>query len=606
MGFFRYTRIFCVFLLIFVCSAGHAKTDDPNHLTQRIEVVERELAIERQVSQNNRDINDKRLADFATLATMQGSHTTWVGNLVAIISVVITLLVFSAGFITYVSVKSRAVKEAQDAAERWFEKNARLLSDKVRLLEEQVHNALEVIASHETKVHNEASAVQTALAKKLREVSQAFESRQDDSQAREVSIAVATDVTASSVGSGGSEKPSTSSGVAEEYYRQANLFEDAQNYEAALRAFDAAIASSSESSVFDQAKYLASKGLFLINRERYEQSVSVFDEVIQRYSGSEDDGAKVQYAFSLLSKGTALGKLGQREEELDCFDRVAREFDTSTSPSLKLIVMTALTRKAFALTEAGDNEARIQQLNEIISKYGDSLDEMLQVPLARVLAHKGTALIDGNEYAEAISTLEDLVKRFESSSNETLAEIVAEALISISTVYDLQKLSELEMRAYDRVVSHFNLHKFDQLRRFAADALYYKGLTLANLNRLEDEIMVYNEIDRLFSSDTSESVRRRIAEGLWQKGASQAALGKRDVAVATFEELDRRFSGDSFGKTQVAVARALFRRAEILSQQGQTEEAVRLKLEFAKRYANASDAEVRDVYNKLSESVSTT
>jgi chaperonin cofactor prefoldin len=113
-------------LALTVC-IGHTATSeklataaDLAQVQQQLQTQGQELVIHKHTLQISLESTDKRLADFATLATMQGSHTTWVGNLVAGASILVTVLLFFGGFWGYFSVKARALKEAREAAEHWF------------------------------------------------------------------------------------------------------------------------------------------------------------------------------------------------------------------------------------------------------------------------------------------------------------------------------------------------------------------------------------------------------------------------------------------------------------------------------------------------------
>ena len=122
---------FALYLIFATCASYAAEPEKalaPATLEQTQELVhqlEQELAIHKQTLQQSLDANDKRLADLGALTTMQGSHTTsWVGNLVILVSIGIAVLVSAAGFLTYFSAATRARDEARHVVKEWFDEEA--------------------------------------------------------------------------------------------------------------------------------------------------------------------------------------------------------------------------------------------------------------------------------------------------------------------------------------------------------------------------------------------------------------------------------------------------------------------------------------------------
>jgi Tfp pilus assembly protein PilO len=116
------------FLFCILCAADKpALQADLDKLQDQIRTLDKDLAVLKETSSLKLDAQDKRLADVG-LTTAQhanhlaavANHTTTMGNYISYTSILITVLVLGAGFITYFSAKSKAELEARDAAEKWF------------------------------------------------------------------------------------------------------------------------------------------------------------------------------------------------------------------------------------------------------------------------------------------------------------------------------------------------------------------------------------------------------------------------------------------------------------------------------------------------------
>lgn len=580
---------------------ARAESDKNDQLSNRIEAVEREIAVAKITNERAFESNDKRLSDFATLATMQGSHTTWVGNVVAMFSVLITILVFGAGFATYITSRNRAIIEARDAAEKWFARNAVDLSSRLSALEEQARNALREIDKHKSKVEDGAQEVQRAFEKKLEEVGNAIERKQNvleeqtESLFEEGKEARSLQPKDSSISSNNSDKT-----TAESLFVEANELEDAGDFAGALDAYDKAINISGDSSEFDKAKYRASKGLFFLNRQRYQEAISEFDEVIEIFGDSLDPGVQVQVAFAMLTKTSALEKLERHDEEIELYRQLSDFIEGKNVQALRVIEITLLIRRAMAARKLGDHNSQLEYLNQILVKFGDDTDEYIAVPAARALTLRARVLSEMNRYNDALETYGQIIAKYDRSGSGDLAEVVAQALMGQASVYKSMASVEKEIESFDEIIEKFSGSDVEKLRDYATDAFLYKGLALARNKRFADEIKVYDELDRRFSSHSTMSIRSKVAEGLYQKARSLSVLDRTELALATFEEVDRRFGADENSSTRLVVAKSIVGKIESLLRDKHVNMARLAHRDFNLRYANDSSVEIAKLKEKLS------
>lgn len=138
---------------------------DLEKLQEQIRIIDKDLIIQKEISVVRLDAQDKRLGDIALTTAQQANHlaaisnqTTTVGNYIGVTSVLITVFVFGAGFITYISAKSKAKDEARDASALWFKQNAADLQKEIEKLRAEAQKVSEQIESHGNQIASEASS----------------------------------------------------------------------------------------------------------------------------------------------------------------------------------------------------------------------------------------------------------------------------------------------------------------------------------------------------------------------------------------------------------------------------------------------------------------
>jgi tetratricopeptide (TPR) repeat protein len=307
-----------------------------------------ELAIHKHTLQISLESADKRLADFATLATMQGSHTTWVGNLVAWASILVTILLFFGGFWGYFSVKARAEKEAREAAEQWFiENNRELISrmEQLQLKAKEIENRFSHIT---TGVENKAEKFHQlidGISKEANEAAKRVMQSQPDGN-------VKTDPSKSPVNAqttqllqqasdelkGKAEKEFTAN---EHYVRGASLYASG-NFQGALSSFESAIQAAVNASALEQVNYLFAKAITLGGLGKLEEEVKVYNEMDQRFGSDLEPGVREQVVRGLVNKGVSLGEQGKSEETIKVYDEMDRRFGSGVAPGIRALVAKAL------------------------------------------------------------------------------------------------------------------------------------------------------------------------------------------------------------------------------------------------------------------------
>jgi Flp pilus assembly protein TadD len=155
------------------------------------------------------------------------------------------------------------------------------------------------------------------------------------------------------------------------HFKQGNLFAASTEWEAAIAAYDAALAIKP-----DYHEALNNKGVALVNLGRYEAAISAYDAAL---------AIKPDYHEALYNKGVALGNLGRYEAAISAYDAAL---------AIKPDDPEALNNKGVTLGNLGRYEAAIAAYDAALAIKPDD-------PVA--LNNKGVTLGNLDRYEAAIA-----------------------------------------------------------------------------------------------------------------------------------------------------------------------------------------------------------
>ena len=397
----------CLTLILCVGHAGQAdkpaSAADLASVQQQLQAQGQELAIHKHTLQISLDSADKRLADFATLATMQGSHTTWVGNVVALASIFITFLVFIGGFMTFKRAKEEAQTEARDASEKWFGENSKALNEQIAQLEKQAKEAVAAIAIHTSSVEAKADmAHQTIVdsARQVRDVANALMQSQSSFNALPGSPLRPADPDAAKqvrqISEALKAKPEADFTADEYFVRGADLFTNG-NFQGALDAFEATLLASGHAPAIDQVKYLFAKAIALGALNRSEEAIQVYEALDARFGQDTSPGVREPVAKGLMNKGFRLGTLGRFEEAIQVYEALDARFGQDASPGVREQVARVLNGLGFtkimqAKANWADEALRQASLSSAVTVLARALTQCSSETRAMVLGNLGYGL----------------------------------------------------------------------------------------------------------------------------------------------------------------------------------------------------------------------
>ena len=140
-------------------------------------------------------------------------------------------------------------------------------------------------------------------------------------------------------------------------------------------------------------------------------AIAVYDEVIERFGGSDVPALQEGVARALVNKGVAKRQLGDSAAAIAVYDEVIERFGGSDVPDLLVEVARALVNKGVAKRQLGDSAAAIAVYDEVIERFGGSDMPALQEGVARALVNKGMGQTEIGRPEEALHTCEELEQR---------------------------------------------------------------------------------------------------------------------------------------------------------------------------------------------------
>ena len=242
----------------------------------------------------------------------------------------------------------------------------------------------------------------------------------------------------------------------------------------------------------------------------------------KEFIGPEDEverfRSSVSVAQALIFKGVRQGQLGKAEAEIATYDEVIERFGGSDAPELQEQVAMALVFKGVRQGQLGEAEAEIATYNEVIERFGGSDAPELQKRVAQALVFKGITQGQLGKAEAAIATYDEVIERFEGSDAPELQEQVAMALVNKGVRQGQLGKAEAEIATYDEVIERFGGSDAPELQKRVARALVNKGVRQGQLGKAEAAIATYDEvIERFGGSDAPELQEQVATKALWRQ-----------------------------------------------------------------------------------------
>ena len=379
----------------------------------------------------------------------------------------------------------------------------------------------------------------------------------------------------------GNTDESTELAAATDQFNNAVELENRNRTEEALSAYDEVIRRFGESETPGVlglvAKALVNKGTLLVggglldglNLE--ENAMSVLDEAINRSFESKPPAHPDLLSMRHVNKGPGMDRVNNA---LDIYDEVVQRFGESEKPDLLEAVAAALMGKGALFGVLKLPQKALAAFDEVMRRFRESKTTMVPQLAAMVLMGKGVILVKLNRFDEALAAFDELVLRFGESESPIFLRLVAEALVCKGVILGELKRPEEALATLDDAARRFGESESPMILRLAAEGLFYKGVILGELKRPEEALATLDDAVRRSGESKIPMDPQLVAMSLFYKGVTLGRLDRPEEALAAFDEVVRRFGESETLAVLEPVASAFVEKGIILNCLNRPEEAL--------------------------------
>ena len=335
------------------------------------------------------------------------------------------------------------------------------------------------------------------------------------------------------------------------------------------------------------AKALVNKGTALSELNRPQDSLEAYDEVVRRFGKSETQALLDSVATALVNKGAVLGALNRPQDALEACDEVVRRFGKSETPALLDSVAFALVNRGSALGALNRPQDSLEAYDEVVRRFGKSETPALLERVATALVSKGVALGDLNRPQDALEAYDEMIRRFGKSETQALLERVAAALVNKGAALSALNRPQDALEASDEVIRRFGKSETQALLDSVAAALGNRGAVLGALNRPQDALEACDEAIRRFGKSETQALLDSVATALGNRGAALVALNRPQDALEACDEVIRRFGESETPAVLERVATALVNRGGVLVALNRPQDALEACDEVIRRFGKS-------------------
>jgi tetratricopeptide (TPR) repeat protein len=176
------------------------------------------------------------------------------------------------------------------------------------------------------------------------------------------------------------------------------------------RRFDQESAVEIQAEVAEARNYLA-YALADGSPEQKAEAISVYDDVIERYSENEDRRLRKQVANAMFNRASNLWDLGRSGEAAEGFRRFLETFSRDGAGKSYLLAQ-AEVELGSCLVDLGQFEEALGTFGAVVERYGKDQSPEARTLVAAALERKAHTLNELNRRSEAIAVCDQLVSRF--------------------------------------------------------------------------------------------------------------------------------------------------------------------------------------------------
>jgi tetratricopeptide (TPR) repeat protein len=373
--------------------------DELDHVKEvmqlKIDAAQNGLQKDNQALKEQQANQDKRIDDIKGSIDIASLFLAGVG-------ILITILVGSATFLGYFTVKRKAREEAQIEArkeaplaaqttvEKWLTEHHQELESTLADFRGKAKALLDEIAQHASSTKKNMTQIEDSVQEAADQKMAAMEIGASSAESPAV---VATDKPSAlqQVAQSLEQQPESEYGFKQWNTRAFAAYEN-RDLEGAARYWKQA-AESSNAKPRQVAQTLFNSGVALRQQNRFEEAIATYDQVIARFGDASELALREQVARAMLSKGAVLSQLQRNEEAIAIYDQVIARFGDGTELALREPVAGAMLNKGAILSQLQRSEEAIAIYDQVIARFGDATELALREPVSDAQNSKGFALL---------------------------------------------------------------------------------------------------------------------------------------------------------------------------------------------------------------------
>ena len=277
--------------------------------------------------------------------------------------------------------------------------------------------------------------------------------------------------------------------------------------------------------------------------EKTEKSLAAYDQLLNRFGGSNAPDVQEMIAETLVNKGNLLHKLKRPEEAIGIYDQILNHFSENQSLQIQRQILETLFNKGKLLEQKKHYEEAVKVFNLILQKVNHNQQVEEQNITFQALLQKGRIFRKLHNYdmaLDALDALEELTKGYQKNSDFGSQKLNAQALILRADIYRELGRPEKAIIFYQKIIDLFRGKITEsQICYLATKALFCQGQIFSLLNQKEKALNSFEQAVEYLSECTDSNGQNLLCKALREKVKILISMGEYQKSLDIFDTLLR-------------------------------------------------------------------
>lgn len=415
-------------IIILIASSSCFAQNNNNRIENEILSLKRDLEIEKKITNNRIEMQDKRISDISLGISQQSNNLTSSTSLlsiaISILGTIVTLILFLAGYATYLVSTKKSIEAAREESKNWIKSNSTNIEKQIKTLEKTVSDAMKEIDRLNNDLSNKHKQAHNKIDESVQEMLRSFHQKAmpNDTEAMQSdsSSTAANDVKAAS---------NELSSKAEDQFTPQDHFirglnEQQENrLDSALISYEKAINHPDFPKIEpeQQLRIYFAKSIAMEQIGKIDDAISIYNKIEDNYI--KNDSLAYYVSMSIFNKGLLYHRQQKINDAISTYQFIEDNFAHHNKLEIQEQVAMSLVNLAYDQQSLGfTNEAELN-LNKLLHRYSNSNAPTLshQVTLAYANLLKILNTEARKEDAESIlDKFKKHIAKLEDSSSDTI------------------------------------------------------------------------------------------------------------------------------------------------------------------------------------------